>query len=317
MHGLSRIRRGLACVAALCCAVPLLAAAAEVAPLPVREVAPGVYVHFGAQEEFGPANGGDIANIGFIVGERCVAVVDTGGSLDVGRRLRAAIERATRVPVCYVIDTHMHQDHVLGNAAFAGGAKPPQFVAHAKFAAALAARERFYLQALQRDFGTPMSHEQIVYPTQTVATTLDLDLGARSITLRAWPTSHTDNDLTVYDATTKSLFLSDLLFVARLPVLDGSLRGWLRSMAALRSMAVAVAIPGHGPSSRDWPAALDAQQAYLQALLDETRRAIKSKMTIQQAVSTVAAGAAEGWLLADQAHRRNVTAAYAELEWED
>ena len=316
MHGLSRIRRGLACVAALCCAVPLFAAAAEVAPLPVREVAPGVYVHFGAQEEFGPANGGDIANIGFIVGERCVAVVDSG-SLDVGRRLRAAIERATRVPVCYVIDTHMHQDHVLGNAAFAGGAKPPQFVAHAKFAAALAARERFYLQALQRDFGTPMSHEQIVYPTQTVATTLDLDLGARSITLRAWPTSHTDNDLTVYDATTKSLFLSDLLFVARLPVLDGSLRGWLRSMAALRSMAVAVAIPGHGPSSRDWPAALDAQQAYLQALLDETRRAIKSKMTIQQAVSTVAAGAAEGWLLADQAHRRNVTAAYAELEWED
>ena len=317
MHGLSRIRRGLACVAALCCAVPLFAAAAEVAPLPVREVAPGVYVHFGAQEEFGPANGGDIANIGFIVGERCVAVVDTGGSLELGRRLRAAIERSTRLPVCYVIDTHMHQDHVLGNAAFAGGAKPPQFVAHAKFAAALAARERFYLQALQRDFGTPMSHEQIVYPTQTVATTLDLDLGARSITLRAWPTSHTDNDLTVYDATTKSLFLSDLLFVARLPVLDGSLRGWLRSMAALRSMAVAVAIPGHGPSSRDWPAALDAQQAYLQALLDETRRAIKSKMTIQQAVSTVAAGAAEGWLLADQAHRRNVTAAYAELEWED
>ena len=314
-HRLSRIRRGLAWLVGCCCAAPLFAA--EVAPLPVQEVAPGVYVHFGAQEEFGPANGGDIANIGFIVGERCVAVVDTGGSLDVGRRLRAAIERATRVPVCYVIDTHMHQDHVLGNAAFAGGAKPPQFVAHAKFAAALAARERFYLQALQRDFGTPMSHEQIVYPTQTVATTLDLDLGARSITLRAWPTSHTDNDLTVYDATTKSLFLSDLLFVARLPVLDGSLRGWLRSMAALRSMAVAVAIPGHGPSSRDWPAALDAQQAYLQALLDETRRAIKSKMTIQQAVSTVAAGAAEGWLLADQAHRRNVTAAYAELEWED
>jgi len=317
MRGLSRLRRGLARLAGLCCTVPLFAVAAEVAPLPVREVAPGVYVHFGAQEEFGPVNGGDIANIGFIVGERCVAVVDTGGSLDVGRRLRAAIERATRVPVCYVIDTHMHQDHVLGNAAFAGGAKPPQFVAHVKFAAALAARERFYLQALQRDFGTPMSHEQIVYPTQTVATTLELDLGARSITLRAWPTSHTDNDLTVYDATTKSLFLSDLLFVGRLPVLDGSLRGWLRSMAALRSVAVAVAIPGHGPSSRDWPAALDAQQAYLQALLDGTRRAIKSKMTIQQAVSTVATGAAEGWLLADQAHRRNVTAAYAELEWED
>jgi hypothetical protein len=88
-------------------------------------------------------------------------------------------------------------------------------------------------------------------------------------------------------------------------------------MAALRPMAVAVAIPGHGPSSSDWPAALDAQQAYLQALLDGTRRAIKNRMSIQEAVSTVAAGAAEGWLLADRTHRRNVTAAYAELEWED
>jgi hypothetical protein len=82
-------------------------------------------------------------------------------------------------------------------------------------------------------------------------------------------------------------------------------------------MAVAVAIPGHGPPSSDWPTALDPQQAYLQALLDETRRAIKNKMTIQQAVSTVAADAGKGWLLADRTHHRNVTAAYAELEWED
>jgi quinoprotein relay system zinc metallohydrolase 2 len=314
-HGVSRIRLALVWLAGWCCTAPLFAA--DATPLPVQEVAPGIYVHFGAQEEFGPANGGDIANIGFIVGERCVAVIDTGGSLDLGRRLRAAIERTTQVPVCYVIDTHMHQDHVLGNAAFAGGPKPPQFIAHAKFAAALAARERFYLQALQRDFGTPMSHEQLVYPTQTVAGTLELDLGGRSITLRAWPTSHTDNDLTIYDASTRTLFLSDLLFVGRLPVLDGSLRGWLRTMAALRPMAVAVAIPGHGPSSSDWPAALEPQQAYLQALLGETRRAIKNKMTIRQAVSTVAADATKGWLLADPTHHRNVTAAYAELEWED
>ena len=316
LPGRSRIRLGLAWLAGWCCAAaPLLAADAP--PLPVQEVAPGIYVHFGAQEEFGPANGGDIANIGFIVGERCVAVVDTGGSLELGRRLRAAVERTTQVPVCYVIDTHMHQDHVLGNAAFAGGERPPQFIAHARFAAALAVRERFYLQALQRDFGTPMSHEQVVYPTRTVAETLELDLGARRITLRAWPTSHTDNDLTVYDERTRALFLSDLLFVGRLPVLDGSLRGWLKSLAALRPMRVAVAIPGHGPSSSDWPAVLEPQQAYLQALLDETRRAIKDKMTIRQAVSTVAVDATKGWQLVEQTHHRNVTAAYAELEWED
>jgi quinoprotein relay system zinc metallohydrolase 2 len=298
-------------------ALAICAPARTVEPLPVREVASGVYAHFGAQEEYGPANGGDIANLGFIVGERCVAVIDSGGSLDEGRRWRAAIERTTRVPVCYVIDTHMHPDHVLGNAAFADARPRPEYVAHARFAAALGARERYYLHAFERDFGTTMTHEQVVYPTRTVATTLDLDLGGRLISLRAWPTSHTDNDLTVYDRRTMTLFASDLLFVERLPVLDGSLRGWLDSLTALRTLDVALVVPGHGPASRDWPAALDPERGYLQALLEQTRAAIRQKMTIREAVGSVGVDAAEGWPLADSTHRRNVTAAYAELEWEE
>ena len=292
-------------------------ACARASPLPVEEVAPGIWVHFGVQQDFLPANGGDIANTGFVVGERCVAVIDTGGSLALGQRLREAVARVTPLPVCWVIDTHMHQDHVLGNAAFAGGSHPPVFVAHAKFAAALAARERFYLHALERDFGTPMTHEQIVYPTQTVSGTLQLDLGGRRLTLEAWPTSHTDNDLSVLDERTRTLFTGDLLFVGRLPVLDGKLRGWLTTLDVLRARPVAVVVPGHGPASRDWPAPLDAERRYLLALRDETRAAIRNRMTIQQAVATVAADAAKGWLLAEQYHRRNVTAAYAELEWED
>lgn len=303
--------------AAALAATLALACARAAPPLPVEQVAPGVWVHFGAQQDFAPASGGDIANLGFVVGERCVAVIDTGGSLAVGERLREAVGRATPLPVCWVIDTHMHQDHILGNAAFAGGARPPVFVAHAKFAAALAARERFYLHALERDFGTPMTHEQVVYPSQTVTDTLELDLGGRRLVLKAWPTSHTDNDLSVYDERTRTLFTGDLLFVDRLPILDGNLRGWLTTLDALRALPVDVVVPGHGPAGRDLAGALGAERRYLLALRDETRAAIRNRMTIQQAVATVGIDAAKGWLLADHYHRRNVTAAYAELEWED
>lgn len=305
--------------ALLVCIGSVLAQAAGVnAPFAVTEVRPGVFVHSGVLEDWGPANGGDVANLGFVVGSRCAAVIDTGGTPDIGRALRAAVERTTPLPVCYVINTHAHPDHLLGNIAFADAGPPaPRFVAGARFTRTLAAREPYYLNALQREFGIRLTHASIVYPTTVVERSLDLDLGDRVLTLQAWPTAHTDNDLTVYDRRTRTLFASDLLFVQHLPVLDGNLRGWLAVMAELKRLDVATVVPGHGPVSSDSPTALDAQASYLNGLLRDTRAALKNGLTIQQAIAGIRAPPSSNWLLTDRFHRRNVTAAYAELEWED
>ena len=294
-----------------------LASAAE-APLKVAQIAPGVYLHSGLQQDWLPSNDGDIANLGFIVGSRCVAVIDTGGSPAVGRRLRASIAATTKLPICYVINTHAHVDHVLGNAAFVKDA--PAFVASARYGAALTAREDYIAHAVERDFKETLTHADFVSPSLTAAAgkPLELDLGGRILRLQAWPTAHTDNDLTVYDTQTKTLFLGDLLFAGHLPVVDGSLRGWLADLGTLRERTdVALAVPGHGDVGQEWPAVLDAQQRYLAALLRDTRAAIKAGRTLQQAVDSVACNGASSWLLVDQFHKRNVTAAYAELEWED
>ena len=289
--------------------------AVEVAPLDVSEVAPGVYVHAGAVEDWLPANGGDIANLGFIVGSRCVAVIDTGGTPQLGLRWRAAIERTTRLPICFVIDTHAHPDHVLGNAAFVG--PDTRFVGSVKYNAAMAAREPYFLRALSRDFGVELAHEAVVYPTIGVDGTRELDLGDRVVVVQTWPTAHTDNDLTVYDRKSRTLFTSDLLFVEHIPVVDGSLRGWLDTMQRLAKVDAALIVPGHGPVQAGGPGAWRPQQAYLEALLHETRAALKSRKTLSQAVDSVGIRAASRWQLVERFHRRNVTAAFAELEWED
>ncbi len=315
----TRLWRGFVSTTLIVCCNAATQAAVE--PLAVSQVAPGVYVQFGVLEDWQPSNAGNVANIGFIVGTRCVAVVDSGGTPQVGERLRAAIEHTTPLPVCYVINTHAHPDHMLGNVAFvpaAGSTQTlPQFVASARMPAALAARERFYLNALQRDFGVTLPHESVRYPTLLVDTSLDIDLGGRVLQLQAWPTAHTDHDLTVYDRTTRTLFLSDLLFAGHIPVLDGKLRGWLGVLDDIARIDVALAIPGHGRASRDWPAALAPERAYLQALLTETRAALKAGKTLRQAIETVAKDAAARWQLEADFHARNVTAAFAELEWED
>jgi quinoprotein relay system zinc metallohydrolase 2 len=295
---------------------PVAQSAAADQALPMTPVAEGVFVHFGAQEDSGPGNLGDIANIGFIVGGRCVAVIDTGGTAQTGRRLRAAVAgTAPGKPVCYVINTHVHPDHIFGNAAF----REPGtvFVGHAKLPAAMAARGGNYLRALQRDFQEAAAASEVVPPTLLVQDSMELDLGGRVLILRAWPTAHTDNDLTVYDSRSGTLWLSDLLFVERIPVVDGSIRGWLALHPRLAGLDARRVVPGHGRVDGSFRGALAAQERYLRVVSDGVRAAIKSGRTLPQAVADVGASEKGRWLLFESFNPRNVTAAYAELEWED
>ena len=309
-------RRGLAL--ALC--VGLLAVAAgradEPVPLTLVEVAPSVFVHLGRHEETSPANLGDLANIGFVVGARCVAVIDTGGSRALGAALLAAIRRKTERPVCYVINTHMHPDHVFGNAVFAELPAPPRFVGSVRLKAALAARATTYRQALFALLGEAAAGSAIVPPELLVDGTLRLDLGGRSLRLQSWPTAHTDNDLTVLDETTGTLWLGDLLFEGRIPSVDGSIKGWLAVLKTLRTLPARRVIPGHGALGLPWPAALDPQISYLEAVMAQVRQALARGQTLAQTVAAADPAQAKGWQLAADYHRRNVTAAYAELEWE-
>lgn len=320
---MSQLRRQVAqlvCVLGLSSAGPVPAAAAPPA-LTLEALAPGVYLHRGEVAEWAGGGRDDVANLGVVIGERCVAVIDSGGSPAVGRRLRAAIASLTPLPVCHVITTHAHPDHLFGHSALRGSGPAgadPQYIAHARHGAALAARERRFVTTLQREIDTAAELAATVAPTEAVAlgTSRDIDLGGRVLRLTAWPTAHTDSDLSVLDLSSRTLFLGDLWFVRHLPVLDGSLRGWLVVMEQLARTDAATVVPGHGAPTTDWPAALQPQRRYLGELLSTTRAALKARRTIREAVEGSPIDVS-GWQLGDLFHRRNLTAAYAELEWED
>ncbi|EIJ41066.1 Zn-dependent hydrolase, glyoxylase [Beggiatoa alba B18LD] len=286
------------------------------ASLTIKEVAHGIYVHYGLHEDTNVENKGDIANIGFIVGKTCVAVIDTGGSLMVGKALRARIQQTTTVPICYVINTHMHPDHIFGNAAFLDD--HPQYIANTRFSEALASHATSYISAFSRLLDEPLNDKILVYPTQTVAETLTLDLGERIIQLKAYPTAHTNNDLSIYDESTDTLWLADLLFVDRIPVLDGNLSGWINVLEILQQQTVKQVIAGHGEiKEADWHLSLKKQLQYLKTIRQEVRAYIQQMRPIESAIEQVGQSEKNHWLLFDNYHKRNVTAAFAELEWED
>ena len=287
---------------------------AETMPLAMTEIAPGVYVHNGVHEEASAANEDAIANIGFIIGADAVAVIDPGGSFEEGKALRAAIRDRTNEAIRYVILTHVHPDHIFGAAAFRDD--HPDFVGHAKLPGALAQRGDYYLRRLREALGDEAGGTEVVPPTLLVSDRLDLDLGRRHLTLRAHGPAHTDNDLTIFDEKTRTLWLADLLFVDRVPTIDGSVVGWLKELGEVSRIAADRAVPGHGPVSAPWPAAAEPERRYLEAVARDTRAAIKAGIGIADAWRYVANSERGQWLLFDDYHPRNVTAAYKELEWE-
>jgi quinoprotein relay system zinc metallohydrolase 2 len=295
------------------CCLPLRRARAA-SSATLRQIAPGIHVRRGVDEEAAPGNADAIANAGFIIGEESVLVFDPGGSLPDGAQLRAAIQALTTLPIRHVVMSHAHPDHIFGAGAFLED--NPAFVGHARLGSALAARGDYYRDRLEAVLGTGAAGPPVM-PTLEVKDTLELDLGGRVVRLTAHPLAHTDNDLTLLDGASGTLFCGDLLFVGRVPALDGSVLGWLQVMDSLKATQGATqAVPGHGPERVGWPAGAADLERYLRTLVLETRVAVRDNIGIEAAVERVGAGERGRWTLFDDYHGRNVTQVYKELEWE-
>jgi quinoprotein relay system zinc metallohydrolase 2 len=299
-----------------CCFAGLTRAVANARTGPTfttDEVAAGIHIRRGVDEDATPANDDAIANIGFVVGRDAVAVMDPGGSLVDGQRLRATIRKVTSLPIRYVVMSHVHPDHIFGAGAFTEDR--PQVVGHALLPNALAQRGEYYRSQLDQILG-PGRAGAVVTPTMLVKDRSQIDLGGRVLEVTAHGNAHTDCDLSVLDRQTGTLLLSDLLFVRRVPSLDGSLKGWLAELAKLKGLGARRAVPGHGPTGVDWPSASRDLERYLGTLQRETRQAIAKGVDIAQAAKTVALSERDRWTLFDDYNGHNVTRAYKELEWD-
>ncbi|MGJ0504684.1 MAG: quinoprotein relay system zinc metallohydrolase 2 [Methylocystis sp.] len=304
------LRRMLAIIAV----VAPLAVANAAGAFSVTEIAPGVYAHEGKTSLMTRENLGDIANLGAIVGDDAVAVIDTGGSLIEGRAFLAALREKTQKPIRYVINTHAHPDHTFGNGAFAETGAT--FVGHKNLPRALAARGPHYLAAFRAQMGDALDGVTIVAPTVTVDETMTLDLGHRQLVLQAWRTAHSECDLTILDIKSGVLFSGDLLFLQHVPVVDGSLLGFLDVADRLAAIKATQVVAGHGPLPAPWPKALDDQRAYLMRLTADLRAAIKQGEGVSAAAKSAGAEERDKWRLFDDYNARNATAGFAELEWE-
>ena len=285
----------------------------------LTKVADGLYVHQGKNAGLQSEYRDDIANIGFIVGEKCIAVIDTGGSIAIGQQLKKAIHRISKLPICYVINTHAHFDHVLGNYAFSH--EKSIVVGHHKLQIALHNNQTFFQKNFAKELsiaGKITAVKTIIPPTLLVKDTLELDLGKRTLVLHAHSPAHTHHDLSIVDIKTNTLWLSDLLFTQRIPSIDttGSVNGWLALIDNLKLQKFKRVIPGHGSIEARWPGAIEAEQVYLKMLRTDIRTLLSHGGFLEQALKSAGQSEKEKWQLFEENHPRNVSRVFKELEWE-
>lgn len=300
----------------LAIAAILNASFALATPLTMENLGNGIYVHHGVHEDMSEGYHADICNVSFIVGSKGIAVVDTGGSLKTGQALREAIRQVSDLPILYVINTHVHPDHIFGNAAFTQD--KAIFVGHEKLPDAMERRRENYLRINQQWLGDAFAGSEIIKPSLLVKGESKLDLGDRTLLLTAYPTAHTNTDLTVFDHKSSTLWTGDLLFVERTPSIDGDIKGWLAVINVLKNSEAEFAIPGHSSALKDsnWKKQLNDQERYLWTLLNDIRASIKKGEVMEKAMGTAAASERSYWQLFDIVNRRNVNSIYPSLEWE-
>ena len=284
--------------------------------LNIIEVAEGVFVHQGKHFDVDESYQGDIANIRFIVGKDSVAVIDSGGSPSIGRALKASIREKTSLPIKYVINTHVHLDHIYGNAAFTE--KDIEFIGHSELPKAMALRKELYERLNLEYLNIPIEESIKISPSIFIKVNESKvsDLGGRKIKISAYPSAHTNNDITIEDFKTGTLWAGDLLFIERTPVVDGDIHGIIDVVNQLISLDINLVIPGHGTPTKNWRKAFEKHRDYFVTLRDEIRKAISDDIGLQEAIETVARSESGKWELFEVQNARNINQVYPQLEWE-
>jgi glyoxylase-like metal-dependent hydrolase (beta-lactamase superfamily II) len=221
------------------------APAATVSALPfvLTMIGPGVYAAINGPERKAGSNAG------FVIGDEGVLVVDSFLNPESARALLGEIRRITPKPIKYLVNTHYHLDHVLGDGVFhdAGAI----LIAHRNVHGWIRSQNIALLESFgaKVDAARRAEFEALPEPDIGVEQPTTVWLGSRRIELLP-EKGHTGGDVAVAIPDAHVLFCGDLLWKKTPPtIVDSNVRTAVAELAAFRTAPDAASttfVPGHG-----------------------------------------------------------------------
>jgi len=251
---------------------------------PPQKISEHVYAWIGPLGGPSKKNHGYRMNMAFVVGNKAVAVLDTGYTEAMGKAMLAHIRKITKAPVKYAVDTNSRPDRFMANPAFrAAGAT---IIAHRDTAKNMAAQSGNYAGAIERILGLKEGAVKIPKaPDQIINKKTQLDLGGVNVTLENFGPAHTPAQLVAYVAADNVVYTSDLLYADRLLAVipDSNTEHWIKAFDRLKQFTGATFIPGHGKpgllSSFDFPT-----RQYLNLLYQHMNKMVEEGVDVQDAI---------------------------------
>jgi glyoxylase-like metal-dependent hydrolase (beta-lactamase superfamily II) len=183
-------------------------------------------------------------NVGVVLGEQGILVIDTRASHVEADELRNELRALTTLPVRWVVDTHWHWDHTFGNARF----PEAEIWGHElcrKTMVELGASMKQDAGAWLPDRLEEIAEVVITPPTRVFDTAAAIDLGPVVVEMTYHGLGHTDSDIvvTVGDVS----FMGDLLEEGAPPVFDdGFPMSWPATLESAAKIGSSIFVPGHG-----------------------------------------------------------------------
>jgi len=228
----------------------LAQAAAGVADYPMKaeQVADGVYAIVSPATDFpNEENLGWNSNAAFVITSEGLLVFDTGSSETIGKALLKTIRTVSDAPIKWVINSHSHGDHWLGNGAFVAE-KPHEMIA-SDVAIDLMKKNGFeWIGRFSTMSGGATGSFTPVPAKDAVTQAMERKFGDLHVQILFSDHSHSPGDIVFWLPQKKVLLTGDTMYTGRPPAtFDANVQQWIAFLAEMGELQPKVVIPGHGP----------------------------------------------------------------------
>jgi glyoxylase-like metal-dependent hydrolase (beta-lactamase superfamily II) len=233
-------------------------------------------------------NVGGVPNVGIVVGRNATLVIDTGLGPRNGQTVLYEVEKLTKTSQIYIVGTHFHSEHILGESAF-----PPT----AKVIRARAQQQDIDQFGVQPNFATRspamaelMKDSEFRRADDFFDSEKTIDLGEVRTRLMWFGGTHTNGDTLIFIEGDNVLFAGDVIMNRRFLGFNSqssSVRAWLNSLDKVEPLHPTIIVPSHGEMGNG--SLIELNRSYLKALQARVAELKHDGKTVDQVAETAAA----------------------------